>query len=295
MGDARTFPASTTIGVRLRAIDVDGLAMNQTRAEIEIRFGNQTVPVVWTRGSNVYAAELSAVLTEQVGLYELVVVVNRGWSHAGENITRCKILHHSIEIVASEGFSTSWLLVGAACGSGVIVVVLLLVLRKWRKHLQGILMMLFTEVAELAGALMMECVDWITDVLTTYRVLHGEIMVSRAGYKIIYTMSICLGTVAMMVSVVYRVRNAQIVRKHVEALALRHPGDGRASKGWQQLQAFEWELEQTRRTRVVLCLALMTVVAEGMWVHPIRLRASCKFTFCCRSSHDRHELLHRLR
>jgi hypothetical protein len=57
-GGAPSVQASSAIVVRLRALDVDALPIDQTHAEVEFRFGNRTVPVNWNRGSNEYVASV---------------------------------------------------------------------------------------------------------------------------------------------------------------------------------------------------------------------------------------------
>jgi hypothetical protein len=207
---------------------------------------------------------VAARLTERPGEFQLVVTASNAWSLRAEKATSCELMRTTVLVSAKAGFNSTWILVGAASASTAIVVGLLVALRRWRKRLQAILLMLFAEAAELIGALLMEFADWITDFLTCYRVLHGEIKVQHEEYKIVYAMCMVLGTFVMVISVVYRVRNARKVVKHLKRVLGPHQrGDCLASKGRQQLLAFEWELMQTRRARVVLSLAVMTVVAEG--------------------------------
>jgi hypothetical protein len=163
VGDSvQNVPASATIGVRLRAIDVDGLPINHTRVDIEIRFGNQTAPVMWTPGTNIYAAELSAGLTAQVGVHELVVTINNGWSQVGQNVTSCERLRRSIEVASNQGFNTWWLLVGAIGTAALVLTGLAICVWRWRVRLQAIMLMLFTEVGELVGTLCMDIADLAT-------------------------------------------------------------------------------------------------------------------------------------
>jgi hypothetical protein len=263
-GDIDAVPVSSVLRVHALAIDVDQLSISHSRAYIAFSFGNESLSVLWVPGSNEHVAEVAASLTERPGEFQLVVTASNAWSLRAEKATSCELLRTTVLVSAKAGFNSTWILVGAASASTVIVVGLLIALRRWRKRLQAILLMLFSEAAELIGALLMEFADWITDFLTCYRVLHGEIKVQHEEYKIVYAMCMVLGTFVMVISVVYRVRNARKVVKHLKRVLGPHQrGDCLASKGRQQLLAFEWELTQTRRARVVLSLAVMTVVAEG--------------------------------
>jgi hypothetical protein len=263
-GDIDAVPVSSVLRVHALAIDVDQLSISHSRASIAFSFGNESLSVLWVPGSNEHVAEVAASLTERPGEFQLVVTASNAWSSRAEKATSCELLRTTVLVSAKAGFNSTWILVGAASASTVIVVGLLIALRRWRKRLQAILLMLFSEAAELIGALLMECADWITDFITCYRVLHGEIKVQHEEYKIVYAMCMVLGTFVMVISVVYRVRNARKVVKHLKRVLGPHQrGDCLASKGRQQLLAFEWELTQTRRAKVVLSLAVMTVVAEG--------------------------------
>jgi hypothetical protein len=82
--------------VRLLAFDADNLPINRTRVPIEFRFNNESLPVRWEGGSNSYAADVSAALTQFTGEYELLVAVEAGWDHATQHVTRCKLMRTMI-------------------------------------------------------------------------------------------------------------------------------------------------------------------------------------------------------
>jgi hypothetical protein len=94
-------PTSSTIYVRLRALDVDGLPINQTRAELAFTFGNHTLPMSWNRGSNAYAADVPSELTEEAGEYDIVVVAGNSWSQETASVLKsCEVLRLRVEVVA---------------------------------------------------------------------------------------------------------------------------------------------------------------------------------------------------
>jgi hypothetical protein len=105
--------------VRLRAIDVDAMPIEQSRAEIEFRFGNKTVPVNWNRGSNEYVASVPDDLTAQPGLYALVVTANEAWNEtAGQNM-RCELLSRTIEVTSV--VSVQAIIYGAVAGALLLI------------------------------------------------------------------------------------------------------------------------------------------------------------------------------
>jgi hypothetical protein len=114
--------------------------------------------------------------------------------------------------------------------------------------------------------------------------------------KTLYPATAALGTLAVVVSVVYRIRNALAVRQHVQELAaeqanpsdpqgvpptaasevsgLKKSSTGLARSLARQEEArdepirrarrYEYELKQSSRALVVQALHLLTVVVEGM-------------------------------
>ena len=55
-GIVESVPVSSTFIIRLFALDIDGLQINQTRVEISLAFGDQSITWQWSRGSNKYVA-----------------------------------------------------------------------------------------------------------------------------------------------------------------------------------------------------------------------------------------------
>ena len=117
------------------------------------------------------------------------------------------------------GFSTSWVSMGAASGMLVLLAATLAFLKKRYGSLRDLLVMVFTEVADLVGSVCMDLANVATDWITCYLVLSGTIQVPSRLFKATYAATAALGTVAAVVSVGYRVRNVLLVRQHVEALA----------------------------------------------------------------------------
>jgi hypothetical protein len=141
--DAESVPIASLIRVHLFAKDVDDLPISFTRAEISLGFGDHTIPMQWTRGSNRYVADVPAELAAQPGRYDLVVRANDAWDETGP-ASSCELLHRMI--IVQEGLSTTWILVGAAAAAAVVLGGLLVVVRRRKAHLQAIFVMLFTEV-----------------------------------------------------------------------------------------------------------------------------------------------------
>ena len=161
-GGAQGVRASSAIVVRLRAVDVDALPIDQTRAEVEFRFGNQTVPVNWNRGSNEYVASVPAELTGQAGEYELVVTATHGWDEDANQQARCVLLRRKIRV--DEGFNSSLVLAISLSCCVVCVVGLVVWVRRRSEQLRHILTMVLTEVGKLIMSICFELGDLATDV-----------------------------------------------------------------------------------------------------------------------------------
>ena len=128
-------------------------------------------------------------------------------------------------------------------------------------------------MSELVGSACLGLADLITDAITYARLRSGEVAVPSEGYKAAYVAILCVGAVTTTVSLAYRLRNARLVRAHVlglgeqgRAKGLDHCAHGRtanASEARQKEQQYQWELEQTHRTKVLLSVSLLTIVAQG--------------------------------
>jgi hypothetical protein len=186
------------------------------------------------------------------------------------------ISFRSVETQLEEdGFNTPWLLVGACCSALVAVIGLIVLVRRRHRHLQDIMVLLFTEVSELAGSLTLGLADFITDALTCDRLLRDDFPAPNRNYKAAYATVLCVGAVTTAISFGYRVRNAYLVRKqlreHVDYMGeqLREqrqrlgPRQDAACAAQRQAHQNEWELVQTHRTKVALSLALSSVAAQG--------------------------------
>jgi hypothetical protein len=117
--DSESVPVSTPMRVYLLVNDVDDLPMNFTRAEVSLSFSGRNVPVQWSRGSNLYVADVLAEVTMQPGVYDLVVSASNAWNETG-SATSCELLRRTITV--KEGLSTNSILGGAggaAVGSSV--------------------------------------------------------------------------------------------------------------------------------------------------------------------------------
>ncbi len=124
-------------------------------------------------------------------------------------------------------------------------------------------------MAELVGSVCLGLADLITDAITYARLRSGEVAVPNEGYKAAYAAVLSVGAVTTVLSLLYRLRNAHIVRAHLRIVQahLRELGEqGRAestSEARQQAQQHEWELAQTHRTKVISALALLSVATQG--------------------------------
>ena len=174
-----------------------------------------------------------------------------------------------VEPIVGSGFNTVWLLVGAATVAVLLVGGMAWLLRRNRARLEAVLLLVFTEVTELVGSLMLELADVVTDAISCSRMLNGDSQVSEL-YRIAYTTILICGVAGTILSIAYRIRNARLVARRVEHLGrssstldarLSDSADVRAIK--QQLQKYEWELAQTHRSKVSACLDLMTVGLQG--------------------------------
>jgi hypothetical protein len=101
--DVLNMPPRSSFRVRLTAVDVDGLDVSFSRAEIAFLWGTDNsslaaLPVQWSRGSNEYTALVSEVLTEADGEYLLLVRVANGWSSANSRVQSCVLLQRVITV-----------------------------------------------------------------------------------------------------------------------------------------------------------------------------------------------------
>ena len=97
--DVHNLPARTPFRVRIIAVDVDGMPVSFTRAEIAFLFDNKSLSVQWSRGSNEYVAIASEDLTNDTGEHTLVVRVTHGWSQADSRTRDCVLLHRVITVI----------------------------------------------------------------------------------------------------------------------------------------------------------------------------------------------------
>jgi hypothetical protein len=85
--------AERSVTIRVQAVDVDGLNISRTRAEIEFRCGNETLPSQpWRPGSNEYVAEVPTDLLLRLGDFDLVALALNGWSQTSREEAPCDLL-----------------------------------------------------------------------------------------------------------------------------------------------------------------------------------------------------------
>ena len=168
----------------------------------------------------------------------------------------------SAVVQPAEGFNTSWMLVGAAVTSLVVIGGLVVLVRRRRKHLQAILLMLLTEVGQLIFSVCVAIANLATDGIVFDLLLRGDLKVSSEIYTAAYATILCFGVVATALSMGYRIRNAHMVRTQLQQLS-PHGDASAASAAHRQAQQHEWELVQTHRTKVTLSLSLTSIAAQG--------------------------------
>jgi hypothetical protein len=95
--DSERVDISTPYCVQVFVNDVDSLRVSFTRAEINLVFAGRTIPMQWSRGSNLYVADVPAQLTSQPGLYDLVLNAGYAWSETGLAPT-CELLRRTITV-----------------------------------------------------------------------------------------------------------------------------------------------------------------------------------------------------
>jgi hypothetical protein len=166
-------------------------------------------------------------------------------------------------VPALQGFSTSWLLVGACATALVLMIGLVVLVRRQKVHLQAILLMLLTEVGQLVFSECMAIANLATDGIVFGHMLRGDLKASSEIYTAAYATILCFGSVSTALSFCYRLRNARLVRTHLQGLA---PQGGALStkEAHRQARQHEWELVQTHRTKVTLTLSLASVAAQGV-------------------------------
>jgi hypothetical protein len=123
-------------------------------------------------------------------------------------------------------------------------------------------------VSELVGSVCLGVADLITDAITYARLRSGDVAVPNEGYKAAYAAVLSVGAVTTVLSLLYRLRNAHIMRAHLRKLG-RQGRTENTGVARRQAQQHEWELAQTHRTRVISMLALLSVATQGLLpLHP---------------------------
>jgi hypothetical protein len=112
--DSNSVGAHTAIRVQLFAKDVDDLPVSFNRAEIKVLFDGRDIPLQWSRGSNKYFAEVPAELTEQPGVYELLVNASNAWEETGS----CELLRRTVTVESDR----TQLIIAGVIISGLILV-----------------------------------------------------------------------------------------------------------------------------------------------------------------------------
>ncbi len=117
-------------------------------------------------------------------------------------------------------------------------------------------------MSELVGSVCLGVADLITDAITYARLRSGEVAVPNEGYKTAYAAVLSVGAVTTVLSLLYRLGNAHIMRAHLRKLGKQGRTEN-TSVARRQAQQHEWELAQTHRTKVISMLALLSVATQG--------------------------------
>ncbi len=117
-------------------------------------------------------------------------------------------------------------------------------------------------MSELVVSACLGLADLITDAIAYARLRSGDVAVPNEGYKAAYAAVLSVGAVTTVISLLYRLRNTQIMRAHLRKLG-EHGRTENTSVARQQAQQHEWELAQTHRAKVISMLALLSVATQG--------------------------------
>jgi hypothetical protein len=120
-------------------------------------------------------------------------------------------------------------------------------------------------VSELVGSVFMGIADIITDGIAYTSLASGEAVFANGQYETAYLAILIFGVVTTTVALAYRLSNAQLVRATLLELvaAGKQSRTVSASEAQRQVQKHEFEMVQTHRTKVILSLSLLSVVAQG--------------------------------
>ena len=139
-------------------------------------------------------------------------------------------------------------------------------------------------MSELVGSVCLGLADLITDAITYARLRSGEVAVPNEEYKAAYAAVLSVGAVTTVLSLLYRLRNAHIVRAHLRELGEQGRTES-TSVARQQAQQHEWELAQTRRAKVISTLALLSVATQGS--PPLQAAKNARVSRGAAMRHDR--------
>jgi hypothetical protein len=256
--DAEIVPTSSQVRIRLKAYDVDGLPIRQTRVDVEFRFGGQALPVQWSRGSNEYIADALPTLTEKEGDYELAVRAVNAWSNASTTATSCNLLRSTI-FVRSQSIN-QWTLVGACSASAVFAAALgfWLSRKSVRERLRLILAMVLTEFCKLLIATCFELGDLATDCYTTYRVVLEDGFVQNRIYRIAYAVFGSTTIIGGLVSIVLKVMHAHNLRSRLQKVL----SNGELDEVSGVVAKLRWELSKVSRDLRNNMVTILMMLAE---------------------------------
>ncbi len=115
------------------------------------------------------------------------------------------------------------------------------------------------------GSVFMGIADIITDGIAYTSLASGEAVFANGQYETAYLAILIFGVVTTTVALAYRLSNAQLVRATLLELvaAGKQSRTVSASEAQRQVQKHEFEMVQTHRTKVILSLSLLSVVAQG--------------------------------
>ena len=134
------------------------------------------------------------------------------------------------------------------------------------------MLLCFVQGSELVGSVLIGVADILTDGIAYSRLLNGDVQVPHEGYYLAYATILCFGVITTALAIVYRLRNARLMRAHMRELC-KPDQAAKVSTARRQAQQHEWELAQTHRTKVILSLGLVSAAAQG----PSPLQASCMY------------------
>jgi hypothetical protein len=300
------FMDDATLKVEAALLDIDGIPITSSLPAAVVTFNAATSStdqtLLMTRqslGSNVLDADIPPELRSKDGVYTVKVVLKNGWLGANANAAvqqaDCVLLDQVLHVkprVHDEGFNTGYIILGCAIGASILIVLLVLVVRKYRDRFEHVLQAVIVEVFKLTFAWAFEGGDVATDGINFYRtVVSSEIKVGYVlptRYKIAYIFIMCTTSAAAALSAVYRTKVTldlfRQIRQQQSEATNSETGKSSDTEAMNALKSKQkilsqkrWEVEKTKRDILGIGLHALTAMCEGMTAAKMDCFALCDF------------------